>query len=93
MTAFKTIGPGETITWEFDWDADDWLGSATISTSTWTISPSGPTLSGQVNDSTTTQVNVSGCTYGTQYTLRNTITASDGQVGVRDIQLRCTDSP
>jgi hypothetical protein len=93
MSAYRVIGPGETLIWNVDWDAEDWLGTATISSSSWTISPTGPVLSGQINDSTTTQTKISGCTYGVQYTLRNTVTASDGQVGVRDIQLRCTDSP
>jgi hypothetical protein len=93
MSAFLVIGSGETLTIGFNWDDQDWLGTETISSSSWTIGPSGPTLSASANNTTTTSVKVSGCTYGQQYTLRNTVGTSGSQTGVREIQLRCTDSP
>lgn len=94
MTAWRVIGPGETLFWGFDWDDNDWLGSQTLSTSTWTISPTGPTLSSPtMPTTTTTQTKITGCTFGVQYTLRNAVTTSGGETGVRDIILRCTGSP
>ena len=87
------MGPAEKLDWTFNWDDEDWLGSETISTSAWTVGPTGPTVSNQTNDATTATCRITGLTYGVQYVLKNDIVTSGGQFGTRSIVIRCTDSP
>lgn len=86
---FVPIRVGETLTWGFDWDEDDWLGTETIASSAWTITPSGPTLSQAALATPATSVKITGVEFGMTYALANAITDSSGQVGVRAIVLRC----
>lgn len=75
--------PTEISTIGIDWA--DWLGTRTISTSTW-AAPVGIT---KVSDSTpstkTTEIELSGGTWGVTYEIPNTITASDGDSETRSI--------
>lgn len=75
--------PTEVSTIRIDWA--DWLGARTISTSTWAV-PAGIT---KVSDSTpttqTTEIELSGGTWGVTYEIPNTITASDGDSETRSI--------
>lgn len=84
------IDPDALLDYSVDWS--DWLPSTdTIATSTWSISPSGPTLSSSTNDTTTTTIWVDGCTAGVTYTLTNHITTADGREDDRTITLQCGD--
>lgn len=75
--------PTEVSTIRIDWA--DWLGARTISTSTWDV-PAGIT---KVSDSTpttqTTEIELSGGTWGVTYEIPNTITASDADSETRSI--------
>ena len=72
------------VNWEHWLDDDD-----AIDTSTWAITPTGPTLSGSTHDDTGTIVWVDGCTSGTTYTLTNSIVTDDGREDDRSITLHC----
>lgn len=85
--AYLVIDPAETLNYTFDWEGR--LGAATISTSTWSISPTGPTLSSPTNTTTTATTLIAGCTAGAIYTLTDTITTSAGTTEQRSICLRC----
>ena len=79
-----------------DWLASDkvagWeAGDPTIVTSTWAITPIGPTLADDSSDDTETVVWVSGCVAGTTYTLTNSIIDSDGRKADRSITLVCQE--
>ena len=37
LKPFFTKAPGSTVDYTLDWDRDDWLGTDTIATSTWTV--------------------------------------------------------
>lgn len=70
-----------------------WAGSlngATISNSTFTVSPSGLTLSNPTSTSTTTKVRTAGGTDGVAYEITNTVTLSDGQVLTYTFQVMVT---
>ena len=71
----------------------DWLTplGTTLSTSTWAITPTGPTLSEDTNDTTTTVVWVTGCTVGVTYTLTNSVVDSAGREDDRSIVLVCRE--
>lgn len=70
--------PQETADYAIDWAEllDD---SETISTSSWAVSPTGPTLSGAGTSGTRAYVFVAGGTAGTEYVLTNTIITSGGR--------------
>lgn len=69
--------PDEVLDYGFDWSA--WLAGDTIATSTWTITPSGPTSSNPTKDATSTTVWLSGGTNGGQHTVVNRITTAGGR--------------
>ena len=84
------ISPDAKLDYGVDWSS--WLPTGvTIATSTWAITPEGPTLSGQANSNTATIVWVQGCTAGVVYALRNRITDSDGREDDRSITLVCRE--
>ena len=68
----------------------DWIGSDTISVSTWTVSPTGPTLSADAINNTTkvTTTFVEGGTHGVDYTLTNSITTATGLKKRRSILIQ-----
>jgi hypothetical protein len=69
------IDPDAKLDYGRDWSA--WLPTGTtIASSTWIITPTGPTLSNGSNSSTATVIYVNGCTAGVTYTLTNRITVS-----------------
>lgn len=80
-----TKEPTEVSTFSIDWS--DWLGSLTISSSTWSV-PAGLTNDDDTNTSTTTLITLSGGTWGATYELANTITASNGEVETRWLLIR-----
>lgn len=88
----RLIDPAEKLDFGFDWSTDGWLGATdTVSASSWSVSPSGPTLSGATNDTTSTMVYITGCTHGVIYSLTNQITTTVGRIGERTITLRCIE--
>jgi hypothetical protein len=69
------IDPDAKIEYGFNWAG--WLPTGTtIATSTWAITPEGPTLSSGSNSTMATVIYVNGCTDGVTYTLTNRITVS-----------------
>ena len=81
---------GAPVDYGIDWS--DWLGTDTIATSTWTVSPAGLTI--VTNDKTTqaTSVQVSGGVRGIVYRLANRIVSVTGGLGPeRGITVRVGD--
>lgn len=70
-----------TTTWTLD-------ANETISTSAWSVSPSGLTIDSETETTTTTTVWISGGTDGDWYTLYNTITTSAGRTLRRYIRVQ-----
>jgi hypothetical protein len=76
--------PDEKLDWQHDWDS--WLASGdSIDTRTWTIAPTGPTLT----NATSAAVTVEGMTLGQTYHLTETVTTANGLIGDRTITIRC----
>lgn len=80
--------PDATLDYSLDWDADDWLGTDTISgTPTWTV-PSGLTLETQSNTTTVATAWISGGTVNTDYDVACKITTAGGRIDERTIRLQ-----
>jgi hypothetical protein len=79
--------PQEKLDHTHDWAAE--LGADTISTSTWAISPTGPTLSSQTSTATTATVWVESLTAGKLYTLTNSVITAAGRKFDRQLFLLC----
>ncbi len=77
--SFYVQTPAEELLYEFAW-SNTIPASTSISGSTWSVSPTGPTLSGAGIVSFTTYTKVEGLTLGTRYTLTNTIVLSNEEV-------------
>jgi hypothetical protein len=88
MSTYKMIGPDDKLDFNFDWSA--WMAASdTISTSVWAVTPSGPTLTGDGETATTTQIYLSVAAWGETYTLTNTITTANGTIAERSYIVRC----
>lgn len=85
IIATRTKSTTEVVSYTIDWDADDFLGSDTISTSSWSVSPSGLTIDSDTNTTTTATATVSGGTVQTAYTLTNQIITAAGDTRERSI--------
>jgi hypothetical protein len=68
--------PDAKLDYGFDWAT--WLGSDTISSSSWTV-PTGLTKVSDTNDTTTTTVWLSGGTAGVSYRVVNSIVTAGGR--------------
>lgn len=79
--------PHEVLDYLVDW-SDQLDTGDTISTSGWTVTPSGPTLSIQSNTTTTATTFLAGGTSGVDYTLENTITTAGGRTFQGHLLLR-----
>ena len=89
---YLLISPDADLDYSEDWS--NWLDTGvTITTSTWTIFPLGPTLDGQIDTATKSTIFVSGCTLGVVYLLTNNIVTSfsTAQTAERTIALRCEE--
>lgn len=85
-TALKD--PDAVLDYTIDWDADDWLGSDTITgTPTWTVD-SGLTLSSQSNTTTTATVWLSGGTVNTDYDVACKIVTVGGRTDERTLRIQ-----
>ena len=73
----------------------DWstylAGADTISSASWSVSPSGPTIVTSSNTTTTTTARVSGGTAGTEYTLTCHVVLASGQEDDRSITIQIQD--
>jgi hypothetical protein len=80
----------EILDWTINW-ATRGLGTDTIATSTWAISPSGLTDASPspTFTNTTTTVWLSGGTAGTFYTITNTITTAGGREMQESFIINC----
>lgn len=79
--------PDATLDYSIDWSL--WLGTDTISASTW-VADSGITIvsASESFDTTSTRLFVSGGAPGEKYTLTNQITTAGGKVDERSIEIR-----
>ena len=89
---YLLIDPDETLDYSCDWAAflDD-AGSPAdaIQTSTWSVTPAGPTLSGEAITGAVATVFVSGAALGEIYRLTNRIATLQGRTAERSMSLRC----
>jgi hypothetical protein len=85
--ACELIAPGATLDYTMEWA--NVLGDRTISSSTWSIYPTGPTLSGNANTTDTATTKIAGCTLGQVYRLTNEVVTSGGTTEEQSIILRC----
>ena len=88
---YRLIDPDEKLDFTVDWS--DWLdtGVEISGTPTWTISPTGPTISGKTNTTTAATAFIEGATLGVTYLLQCKIVtnAATPQTAERTITLRC----
>ena len=88
-TSFYAVkDPSAVLDYQFDWSA--WLGSDTISTSTWTV-PTGITLVTETETTTTATAWLSGGTTDVNYECVNTIVTAGGRTDQRTLVIRCRD--
>lgn len=90
MSSFTNLkDPDETL--DFGLDLTDWLETgATIASGSWAVG-TGMTEVSESTSSPTSAVMVSGGTATNVYTLKGTITDSDGRVLVRRIRVYCAE--
>lgn len=85
MDNYFSKDPGELLDYTINWAA--WLGSDTITSSSWSV-PSGLTNAGSSFTNSTTTVWLSGGTDDQIYTVTNTIQTAAGRIGVESIKIR-----
>jgi len=81
--------PEAVLDYEFNWLP--WLGTDTITNSSWAITPSGSggiLGSSESNTTTTARVFVEGGDVGDEYTLTNTIVTTGSRTDERSIKIR-----
>lgn len=89
---YKLVDPDATEDFSFDWtNYLSEIGNDTIATSTWSVSPSGPTLSNDSNTDYAAVCYISGCEAGIVYSLSNKIVTALGRTAERSISLRCAE--
>jgi hypothetical protein len=82
MAEFVTKDPDGVLDYTFDWET--WLGSDTISTSSWVV-PTGLTENSDSNTTTTATVWLSGGTAWTWYTVVNRVITAGGRTEDRTL--------
>lgn len=88
MSAYRLHIVGEVETYSIDWD-DDWLPSGdTLQSATWTISPSGPTITDLGEASNVASVRVEGVTAGVLYRLTCSMVSTGGETGKQRFAIR-----
>lgn len=80
--------PTELLDRTIDWSTRG-LGTDTISTSAWTVTPTGPTMNNLSNDATTTTMWLTGGVAGTVYKITNTIVTTGGRTMQETISFLC----
>lgn len=88
-TPLKTFtkDPEATLDYTVDWDGDDWLGSDTISSVTWTV-PAGLANTSTSNTTTTATIWLSGGTADQDYDVECKIVTAGGRTDERTIRLQ-----
>lgn len=76
--------PDAKLDYQIDWS--EWLGTDTISASTWTV-PSGLTKVSDIFTTTTTTIWLSGGTVGSVYEMVNHITTATGRENDRTLKI------
>lgn len=79
--------PQAVLNYGFDWTTKGWLGTDTITASTWTITP-GLAIDSHTHDTTSTTVWLSGGTAGTTYSATNHITTAGGRQDDRTLTIK-----
>jgi hypothetical protein len=82
-----TKDPASTLDYNVDWDSDDWLGTDTIASVTWTV-PAGITSVSTSATTTIATIFVSGGTVGQDYDIGCRITTVGGRIDERTIRLK-----
>jgi hypothetical protein len=77
MSALGVKTPAEIKDFTINWATD--LGTDTISTSAWAVSPAGPSIASNTNTSQAATVWISGGTLNAFYDVTNTITTAGGR--------------
>lgn len=86
--SYELQDPDEALTWSIDWT--DWLVQGdSISSSSWEITPAGPTINDLGESGGITSARVSGPTRGQVYRLTNAIVTALGDTAERSVVLRC----
>ena len=85
MTTWPYKDPVEVLDYQLDWSAR--LSGDTITTSNWTVSPTGVTLADDTYTDTASTVWLSGGALGDSYKLRNVITTAAGRTMVETISI------
>lgn len=80
--------PSAVLDYVIDWSS--WLGSDTISTSTWTV-PTGITKNSDTKTNTTATIWLSGGTADVEYVLTNRIVTAGGRTDDRSIKIAVLD--
>ena len=75
VTAYKTVA--EVLDYPLDYS--EWLEGSTISSSSWAVTPAGPTIGTPQITGNVTSCLLSGGTLGLTYTLTNTIVTATGK--------------
>lgn len=81
----------EKLDYQFDWNTEYLRGADTISSSTWTSTPTGLTHVGTSNTTTTATIRISGGVVGTTYTVTNHVVLASGQEAERSFYLKVVD--
>ena len=88
MSGFRLIDPDEKLTYSVDWV--DWLATDdTISSATWAITPTGPTVTDLSESGTRASASVQSATRGEIYRLTCDMVSTDGETGQQSIAIRC----
>lgn len=85
--SYLLIDPQSVADYAVDWDTH--LGDDTVSTATWTISPTGPTLSSQTSADGIITCFVGGCERTKVYRLAGRVQTAQGRTLTRSFILRC----
>jgi hypothetical protein len=83
-----TQDPSAVLDWGMSWSS--WLGTDTITTSTWTVQ-TGLTKGADTHDATTTTVWLSGGTLGTRYAVTNRVVTAGGRTDERTFHITIKD--
>ncbi len=85
---FVLQDPDETITHTIEWSV--WLPTEdTITSGSWAITPTGPTVNDLGESGTQISADVSNCTRGVIYRLTCDMVSSGGETGQKSITIRC----
>ena len=88
MSAFRTIAPAEKKTFAVEWTS--WLADGdTVASATWTISPTGPTVTDLGESGTISSVSVESCTFRKIYRVKGLMTSAAGEIGQQTVEIRC----